>query len=262
MGGIAKTASGSFEVNRAKKVKESTENIRNFYESRLKRLEEREKDPNTDAKAREEIAAYRRQLEAQIGFMRMGHNTARVDHTRAGFKVADGVLNTVGGIVSAAGGGAAGTAIGLAGTVTGLVGKGYTSHKDSKLKREEVDITLDMDARIGDLLRRARERDKYLPADKRLNLTEREAKQMILRKAGYVSRSHAYIKLARDRKKQLDSLHQTDRDAMVRALGLDPKKATEQMIYQRLGMDEQQAANIDRAMLEQKKRRMLPSWRQ
>lgn len=261
VGGLAKTVSGSIEVNRAKKVKESTENIRNFYESRLKRLEEREKDPNTDAKAREEIAAYRRQLEAQIGLMRMGHNTARVDHTRAGFKVADGVLNTVGGVVTAAGGGAAGTAIGLAGTVTGLVGKGYTSHKDSKLKRGEVDITLDMDARIGDLLRRARERDKYLPADKRLNLTEREAKQMILRKAGYVSRSHAYINMARDRKEQLEKLPQTDRDAMVRALGLDPKKATEQMIYQRLGMDEKQAANIDRAMLKQKKKRMLPSWR-
>lgn len=258
IGGAAKTVSGSIEVDRAKDVKKSTEAAKQLYEGKKENLKRQLENSQLSTEERKRLENYKKQLEMQIGFMRMGHNTARVDHTRAGFKTVDGVLNTVGGLVTAIGTplgfGAAGTVLGLVGTAAGIGGNLYADSKAKEFKKGEVDETLDMNAQIQSLVARSK--------DKGINLTEREAKHMILRNAGYLSRSDAYLKLAKQRKESMDNLPEVEKNAMLSSLGLDPENAEESIIYQRLGLDELQAQNVDRHILETKKKKTLPSWRQ
>ena len=278
-GGL-KMASAGIELKRTRDVMKNTKRLNEGYEDkmadiayRLKVVDALEAMEALPASVRQSLKGDKekqnrreRRLRAQAGFMRMGHNTAEVDRLKARYKMVSGALETVGGVTSLAGGGGVGTGIALAGTGVDLAGKIHSGLKESKLKRGEVDRTLDMDARIDEFVKKSDEVDKRRAAVRRdtVNITRREAKHVMLRESGFVSRSEAYLSMAKDRMevlKELKSAKPAKRDEMVRALGLDPEKATDAAIYQRLGLDKKQAANIDRAMLKQKKKRLLPSWR-
>ena len=284
IGGGAKMASSFFELRRTGKILDKTENLGKTYQQRMddiayrrkviKALEQTEGVPAYVLRSlklcKEMERASEKRLQAQAGFMRMGHNTAEVDRLRAKYKMVSGAAETVGGAVSLFGGGGVGVAIGAAGTGIDLIGKVHSSVKDTKLKRGEVDQTLNMDKQIGELLEKSKKADEKRAAEQRpvVNMTEREAKHVILRKEGFVSRSEAYLSMAKERVGVMKDLRASgekdlkdEGDEMVDSLGLDPKKATESAIYQRLGLEKKQAANVDRAILKQKKKRLLPSWR-
>lgn len=97
--------------------------------------------------------------------------------------------------------------------------------------------------------------------DKPVHLTMREAKHVILRGLGYASRSEAYMRLAKERRELVEKETGQARNDALKALGLDPNKATESVVYQRLGLRPKDAANVNRAIAKQKKKRALPSWR-
>lgn len=277
IGGMAKMGSAGLELHRTGKVLDRTGKAGEGYEEKLDTIQktrqmiaeqkeeasEEEKEALSAQEARLEMQEKR--LKAQAGFMRMGHNTAEVDRLRAKYKMASGTFETVGGAISLAGGGGAGTAVSTVGTVIDLAGKIHSGKKDTALKRGEVDRSLDMEARIDKILEKAQAMDaRQTDPSKKLNLTRRDAKHIVLRQEGLVSRSEAYLKLAKERKGVMDEIGTEDseeRDNMVHALGLDPKKASESVIYQRLGLDKKQSTNVDRAILKQQKKRLLPSWR-
>lgn len=122
-----------------------------------------------------------------------------------------------------------------------------------------MDTSLDMDARIKAMVEKSRAADEQRPEGQKLNLTEREAKHIILRQGNHVSRSEVYLKLAKERKEAMDGMEETEREVMVKALGLDLQKAGDALICQRLGMDETETVHSfnDR---NRKKTQGSPEW--
>ena len=281
-GGL-KMASAGIELKRTRDVMKNTKRLNEGYEDKMadiayrrKVIEVLESMAGLPASVRQSLEEYKekqnrreKRLQAQSGFMRMGHNTADVDRLKARYKMISGTLETVGGVTSLAGGGGVGTAIAVAGTGVDLIGKIHSGKKETKLKRGEVDRTLDMEARIDEFKRKSDAVDERRVAAQRdpVKISRREAKHVMLRQSGYVSRSEAYLSMAKDRMGVLKELQSSEKEKnrnkgaeMIKALGLGPN-ASEAAIYQRLGLDKKQAANIDRALLKQRKKRQLPSWR-
>lgn len=242
--GAFKAAEAGAEIYRTKQIKDRTTKLGADYTERAENLAGEDK----------------KKMQQQIGLMRMANLTARSDQTRAGFQMTSGLLEMGGGAAKLAGAAPVSTGLKTGAKAIDLGGKVYSGYKENKLKKREVDATLHMSSEIQKVLEKARQTEDLK------NMTESEARHIVLAKYGYSGRKEAYLDLAKRRMGRLQELKsdtgngQKDYKDMIHAMNLDAEKSGEALIYRRMGLGKDQAEDIDEAIRSERIRKRLPSW--